>query len=155
MVIGESQDSYLEGLEQLFYPVFRQIEAVLYVFFGRLRPLCLCPFHPQKICSYVLMSKNIMCLCPNEPQPESYSCLRMLQKQLAIPTAHPISPTTFSTNVKKRPRPSAQMSPPRVRQGSSLRSKPRPLKEPTAMRLHAQNRLLQAQSSMTMFQRPI
>ena len=47
------------------------------------------------------MSKNIMCLCPNEPQPESYSCLRMLQKQLAIPTAHPISPTTFSTNVKK------------------------------------------------------
>ena len=48
------------------------------------------------------MSKNIMCLCPNEPQPESYSCLRMLQKQLAIPTAHPISPTTFSTNVKKK-----------------------------------------------------
>ena len=56
----------------------------------------------KKTCSYVLMSKNIMCLCPNEPQPESYSCLRMLQKQLAIPTAHPISPTTFSTNVKKK-----------------------------------------------------
>ena len=48
------------------------------------------------------MSKNIMCLCPNEPQPESYSCLRMLQKTIGNSDGSPHIPDNILHKRKKK-----------------------------------------------------
>ena len=66
---------------------------------------------------------------------------------------HPPSTATITTNLKKDQGLRPSFLSPRSRQGSSLRSQPCPLKEPTARRLQAQHSMtrLHALHSMTFF----